>query len=164
MLNQPRFLILSVFLFFVLPTFSQTISIEEIEFLIGREWRGTMTNWDFKTEEAVEVPAVLFVQPDGRRNLRLVYRYPSDSDNISQTLMKIRKNSTRIGKNTIISKKKSKDGTLTIKTSGEGKIQKQKVKYSYIYQFGPNIFAIKRDIYYLETDITITANDYHFSR
>jgi len=164
MLNQPRFLILSALLFLVLPAYNQTISIDEIEFLIGREWRGTMTNWDFKTEEAVEVPAVLFVQPDGRRNLRLVYRYPADSDNISQTLMKIRKNSTRIGKNTIISKRKSKDGTLTILTKGEGKIQKQKVRYSYVYKFGPNIFAIKREIYYLETDITIVANDYHFTR
>lgn len=164
MLNHPRFLILSALLCLVLPAFSQTISIDEIEFLIGREWRGTMKNWDFKTEEAVEVPAILFVQPDGRRNLRLVYRYPADSDNISQTLMKIRKNSTRIGKNTIITKKKKKDGTIIITTNGEGKIQKQKVRYNYVYKFGPDVFAIKREIYYIETDITIVANDYNFTR
>ena len=164
MLNQPRFLILSVLMFMVLPSYSQTISVEEIEFLIGRQWKGTMANWDFKLEEAVEVPAILFVQPDGRRNLRLVYRYPADSDNISQTLMKFRKNSTRIGKNTITSKRKLEDGTLIIHTEGEGKIQKQKVRYNYVYKFGPNVFAIKRDIFYLDTEITITANDYYFTR
>ncbi len=164
MLNQPRFLILSVLMFLVLSAFSQTISVEEIEFLIGREWKGTMTNWDFKLEKAVEVPAILFVQPEGRRDLKLVYRYPADSDNISQTLMKIKKNSTRIGKNTIVSKKKLKDGTLILRTEGEGKIQKQKVRYSYVYKFGPNVFAIKREIYYTETEITITANDYYFTR
>ncbi len=163
-MNHPKFLVLLAFVFWFLPSFSQTISIDEIEFLVGREWRGEMKNYDFKKEQHKTVSAVLFVQPKGRRSLRLIYRYPADSDNISQTDIELRKKSTRIGKNTITSKKVASDGTITLTTKGTGKIQGKKVQYSYIYKFGPKVFAIKRDIYYEDLDMTVTANDYKFKR
>ena len=163
-MNHSKYLIALAFACWFLPSFSQTISIDEIEFLVGREWRGEMKNYDFKKEKHITNSAVLFIQPSGRRSLKLIYRYPSDSDNISQTELEIRKKSTRIGKNTITSKKVAKDGTITMTTKGKGKIQGQKVHYSYIYKFGPKVFSIKRDIYYEELKTTITANDYHFER
>ena len=163
-MSHSKYLILLALVFWYLPVFSQSISVDEIEFLIGREWRGEMKNYDFKKEKHISVPAVLFIQPSGRRSLKLIYRYPFDSDNISQTELEIRKKSTRIGKNTITSKTVDKDGTITIHTQGNGKVQGNKVRYNYVYKFGPNIFAIKRDIHYLELDVTITANDYKFMR
>lgn len=159
-----KYLILLALVLWILPGHAQTISVDEIEFVIGREWRGEMKNYDFKKEKHISVPAVLFVQPSGRRSLKLIYRYPADSDNISQTELEIKKKSTKIGKNTITSKKIDPDGTLTLTTQGNGKIQGNKVRYNYIYRFGPNVFAIKRDIYYIDLDVTVTANDYKFLR
>jgi len=144
--------------------FGQKVDFEELEVLVGSGWNGIMKNYDYNKDEIIDIPAVLFIQPGGKRKLDLVYRYPEDSENLSKAPLRINKNGTKIGLHKIVSKTRDTLGRLVIKTKGEGKIEWQKVQYFYTYIVGKNHFGIKREIWFMVDDIRIVANDFTFNR
>lgn len=154
----------SLLLAFCFPVFGQKIDFEELEVLVGAGWNGIMKNYDYDNGEIIDIPAVLFIQPAGKRKLDLVYRYPEDSENLSKAPLRLNKNGTKIGLHKIVSKTRDKLGRLVIKTKGEGKVEWQKVQYFYTYIIGKNHFAIKREIWFMIDDIRIVANDFTFKR
>ncbi len=135
----------------------------ELEILSGA-WEGEMQIYNYDTGETETKTAHLFIQPKNSRELTMIYRYPADSENVSQTHLSLKKNGERIGNHDIVAKHIGKNENLVIKTEGTGKIEWQKVKFYYTYHVGAEEFIIKRDIHFLEQNIRITANDFLFKR
>jgi len=155
---------LLTFIAISLSCFSQKVEFEELEVLIGTDWTGEMIVFNYDENEPETIPARLFIQPNGRKSLSLIYRYPEDSENVSKAPLKLQKGGKRIGRHDIISKTRDKNGNMVIKTQGRGKVEWQKVTYYYTYIVGKNLFKIKRMIWFMEDDIRIIANDFTFTR
>lgn len=147
-----------------LPIFSQKVEFEELKVLIGTDWVGEMVVFNYDKNEPESIPARLFIQPDGRKSLSLIYRYPEHSENISKAPLKLQRGGKRIGLHDIAIKTRDREGNLVIKTRSEGKVEWQKVTYFYTYVIGVNLFKIKREIWFMEDDIRIIANDFTFTR
>jgi len=159
-----NYFLLLTFITISFSCFSQKVEFEELEVLIGTDWLGEMIVFNFEENEPQAIPARLFIQPDGRKSLSLIYRYPDNSENISKAPLKLQRGGKRIGLHNIISKTRDKDGNLVLKTQSEGKIEWQKVTYYYTYVIGKNLFKIKRMIWFMQDDIRIIANDFTFTR
>ena len=158
-----HFLLILIFISSASSLFGQKISADELDITIG-SWTGEMTIYNFDTAKSETKTANLFIQRNNSRDLTMIYRYPSDSENVSQTYLRLKKAGKQIGKYPITYKHTDKKGNITIKTEGNGKIEWQKVKFYYTYIFGPQLIRIKREIHFLEQDIHIIANDFTFKR
>ncbi len=156
---------LAIILFIAINTITgQAININEMDVLIGNNWKGDLTYLDYSSNEEVSISVEMEVIKVKAGVYEIAYSYPNEPNANSKSKIKITDDGKIIAGNQITSTSKNKDGSLMVHAISHGKDNGKKATFYYTYMIGSNLFSAKKSVEYEHDERKFIRNVYQFSR
>lgn len=140
-----------------------TISLEEFKVLNNTSWEGTLTYLDYQSGELTPVSTTMQITiADEVIEQNIQYTWEPNKNVNAKT--KIRKNGTHLGKQKVISKIISEDGTTKIITNYEGEDDNKKALLIYTYEFNKDIYKVTKEAQFEGSKERFMRNSYNYKR
>ncbi|PIA81977.1 hypothetical protein BFR04_11770 [Gaetbulibacter sp. 4G1] len=152
----------AVFLFALITSAQDSVSISDFEILNDTKWEGKLTYLDYQSGKLTSIETKLQVSIEGNRiTSNIQYVYEPNKNNKSS--VSIRKNGTLYGNEKVISNKQTND-TRTIITSYKGKDNGKKATIFITYKFNKNNYTISKKVVYKDGSESVIRNTYSFTK
>jgi hypothetical protein len=141
----------------------ETITIKDLEILNNTSWKGTLTYIDYETGKPTDVATTLQLSVNENSLItNLQYTYEPNKNVLATT--KIKKNGTYFGKQKIINKSITNDGTVTIISKFEGKDDRKKATMFFTYVYNKKSYSVTKEVQYNGQDEKLLRNKYIYTR
>ena len=144
-----------------------TVSPKDFTAAIG-QWKGKLTNLDYKTGKPYTMPANVFVSVNANNNQQIIfaYQYPDEPKANGSDTLEIKGNGSLFDDATVTVKKVNTDGTIRIETERNGidGNDNKKAIIKHVYLIGSKQFINRKEVKFTGEQNWIKRNEYSFSR
>ncbi len=141
-------------------------SLQDFNALIG-SWKGSLTYLDYSSGKPYTMRADLEVSAiQGSGNLLFANLYPNEPKANSADTFRISPDGKFIDQERVISRKKSKDGSLEIitQTTGVDGNDHQEAIIKHVYNISPSYFSIRKEVRFNNEKDFIKRHEYAYSK
>lgn len=142
------------------------LSADDLKVLEGPKWVGNLTYLDYGSNKKVSIKSNVTItrNPAHFAAWDFAYEYPDEPKANSKSQVTLEAGGTIFDGKTVIERKKTADGTLTIVAIKDGTDNNKKALFRYTYTVGKSSFTVKKDVQLEGSTEYFERNTYSWTR
>ena len=142
----------------------ENLTAKDLQLIVGT-WHGSLTYLDYTSGKPYTMPANVEVKQIGQSNQFLfINSFPKEANANWTDTITIAEDGKMLNEQSVVSKILLQNGNVEIVTQVQGidGNDKKPALLKYTYLVGKNVFIIRKDVQFAETDLWINRHEYKY--
>lgn len=137
-----------------------TVTMDVLRPLFGKEWAGTLTYLDYGSKEQTSIQVAMTVEPVNDYEIEVTFAYPGEESANSTSRITFSEDGKTFNGQNVVAVESLGNGVTEILTSEYGEDDGKHALLTYTYVIGQNIYSNEKFVLYEGEDRAILRNSY----